>query len=181
MSTPVQNGRRRMARRAKEMVIVRRVGFSRWVVAGALALLGAVSLVAEGAAQVQGERAAAAGEDSVAVEDWIGRWSGPFESEGELAGFLVMIVAHNDGEWVVESELLDDGAPPGGEVREWILRGDRFSYRQSYEEVELIVLGQLAEGEIVGEMEAQRDGEKLGVATFNLRRVIVDETPTDDP
>jgi hypothetical protein len=162
-------------------VIRGKKGLARWGGAVALAVIGAAIVTQEGVAQLPEVDPGLLEDQTLAVEDWIGRWSGPFESEGELAGFLVMIVAHNDGEWVVESELLDDGAPPGGEVREWILRGDRFSYRQSYEEVELIVLGQLAEGEIVGEMEAQRDGEKLGVATFNLRRVIVDETPTDDP
>jgi hypothetical protein len=152
-----------------------------WKLQVALALLGVAALTVQGVAQTPAAEVEASADPTVVVDEWIGRWSGPFESEGELAGFLVITVAHDGEKWVVKCEVLDDGAPPGGPVLAWAVRGDQFSFRQWFEDVELIVAGRLADEEIVGEMEAQREGERLGLATFNLRKVTVNEPPPDSP
>jgi hypothetical protein len=165
----------KMTRIGQRRAVRSRSGPARSGVVIALALIGAASLTTEGVAQTPEE-------EPVRVEEWIGRWSGPFDFEGDgPSGSVSLVLAIDGEEWAVVSELLAEGAPPPGEVLGWVVREDRFSYVQWYDAIELTVRGRLVEGELVGELEAAREGERLGGTTFRLRREALRPTPTDEP
>jgi hypothetical protein len=150
--------------------------------AGLLAVVGCVCLASEGWAQTLAAPEELSEERPVVLEEWIGQWSGPFAFGGDgPSGSMRLLIARNGEEWRVVSELRAEDAPPGGEVREWVVRGDRVSYLQWYNDVEVTFRGRLVEGELVGDLEAWREGEEMGIATYRLRRDPLSTIPTEDP
>lgn len=182
MSTLVRFARMRMTGTRERRSWIRGIGAERFGVITALAIIASALNATEGIGQAPPEEPVNVEERAVDPGEWVGKWSGPFMFEGDGPfGSMILSIAHNGEEWRVSSELVAEGAPVGGEVREWVVRGDRFSYSQWFDAIDVRVRGGLVEGELVGDIEAWNETERMGVGTFRIQEVALSPVPANDP
>lgn len=131
----------------------------------ALRVMTGLAVIA-GAASPTASQAAAQNSDPGV---WVGTWTGPFVTEGPT-GTFTLVIARNGDAWKVENSVESDGAPPPGEVREFKVEGNAFSFVQSYADLEVIFRGALEGGELKGTLEAYQGGGLVGTGTFTLIR-----------
>lgn len=103
------------------------------------------------------------------VTAWVGTWSGPFVSDGPT-GTLTLVIAREGETWKVEHTVTSDGAPPGGDVRDWKVEGNVVTFAQTVGDLETQFHGTLEGEEMKGTIEAYQAGTFVGAATFTLRK-----------
>jgi hypothetical protein len=100
---------------------------------------------------------------------WVGTWSGPFVSDGPT-GTFTMVVAREGDAWKVEHSVESEGAPPAGEIRDFKVEGNTYTFTQTFGDLEVVFRGTLEGREIKGNLEAYQGGGLVGTGSYTLTR-----------
>lgn len=98
---------------------------------------------------------------------WVGTWSGPFVSDGPT-GTFTMVIAREGDAWKVEHSVESEGAPPPGEIRDFKVEGNTYTFTQTFGDLDVVFRGTLEGKEIKGNLEAYQGGGLVGTGSYTL-------------
>ena len=100
----------------------------------------------------------------------IGTWEGPYQSDMAPPGGIRLVVARENGAWMVTIAVISDQELPSSEVTDFKVDGGVVSWTQSIAGIECRTQAMIENGVLKGQTECGGEGGVAITATFLLQR-----------